>query len=171
MITELSNKNNQYILLIKGGIPINIANELIDLIDEKSKIKFKSNKRIQFTRTTDGIPDKYKTYILKILKSTDKYGLSNSIISDKITISRHKTNEQILPHYDKNNSNDTTIFKGCIYLSCNIGTTFILEDGSEITPNVEPGDIVLFDINLKHYGNIIPKNIVKYIFGFRLNKQ
>jgi len=88
-------------------------------------------------------------------------------VPEKTTISRHLNGSHLGWHYDK--LFEQEFLKACIYLADSTGVDFYGGPGQKVlkvAPN--QGDVVIFDMALRHRSNPAIKLKTKYVIGLRL---
>jgi hypothetical protein len=151
-IEEKTDYGNIYIY--ESVVPIYICDELIKYIDEK-------------TEGNVFIDDEDKSKnIITILKDCLNFPFKLKNALSKLTLI--KSMKPIPIHQDKVYENEK--YKLVIYLNDvkNGGTYFQKNNKEFIYVENKVGSVVIFDMNIPHYGNKKQENKLKYLIGLRL---
>ncbi|AYV80566.1 MAG: oxidoreductase, 2OG-Fe(II) oxygenase [Harvfovirus sp.] len=171
--------DNMDVFRIEGFLTEDECNELIKMYEDVYNIQKKKNGRVQKFVPFEPIRDKLSVYVKERL--LDKYDLVYGDlvpdlergIMDTLTFSIHPKGHHLGLHVDTW-LGPSTILKFIIYLNRTVGggTIFVPvgkhpgKDSVVVEPGI--GDLVIFDIGLRHGGAPILDG-TKYLLGFRLH--
>jgi hypothetical protein len=132
--------------------------------------KFPIETRVQYISKEPILGSLLDIIYLIIPIVSSEYNIPNLEVKTCHTISRHYPGKSLGWHYDKKLC-DSDIAKAVCYLGPSTsGTEFDIGDGNFYKPIIKVGDIVVFDIKLRHRGSELLDN-TKHLVGARLGNK